>query len=223
MPPIRRVRLYDWQAGQSVFWQLTALLAVWLYVYLLHAHNDGLWFQGDSPRHAVNGLFWWDLIFRLPLHPVQFAMDYYARYPVIQPAAYPPLSYLLEGFTFSVFGASPYVAKTLVSLAAIVSGIYLVAWLRRWVAPEAGWGGLLLILQPGVIRYSNAVMLNLPSMALGLGALYHTRMWIESRGSRKHIYIATCLLVAGLLTYFPSGIVLPIIFLWILVASGLGI
>jgi 4-amino-4-deoxy-L-arabinose transferase-like glycosyltransferase len=193
---------------------------VWLYVYLLHVNNDGLWFQGDSSRHAANGLFWWDLLFRFPVHPIQFAMDYYARYPVIQPAAYPPLFYLLEGFAFSLFGASPYVAKTLVSSAAIVSGIYLIAWLRRWVAPEAGWGGLVFVLQPAVIRYSNAVMLNLPAMALALGALYHTRVWLESRDKRTHIYVATGLVFTGILTYFPNAIVIPIIFVWILAMSG---
>jgi hypothetical protein len=60
-----------------------------------------------------------------------------------------------------------------------VAAAYLIAWLRRWVAPEAGRGGLLLIVQPAVIFWSNAVMLNVPSLAMELGALYDTRRWID--------------------------------------------
>src|SRR5262245_17530168 len=64
--------IYSWRGGQSLFWQATGLVAVCLYVYSLHFNNDGLWFQGDSPRHAANGLFWWDLLSEFPVHPVQF-------------------------------------------------------------------------------------------------------------------------------------------------------
>jgi hypothetical protein len=211
---------YRWAGGKALFWQLSGLVLVWLYVYLLHLNNDGLWFQGDSPRHAANGLFWWDFLFNLPVNPVRFAMSYYARYPVIQPVAYPPLFYLLEGFVFSLFGPSPHIAKTLVSAFAIMSGAYLILWLRRWVAPEAGWGGLLLLLQPAVIQYSNAVMLNVPSMALGLGAFYHTRMCINGDRGRKHLYLASLFSLAAVFTYFPSGIVVAIVSGWILGAFG---
>jgi hypothetical protein len=108
------------------------------------------------------------------------------------------------------------VAKALVSIFALVAGVYLIAWLRRWVAPEAGWAALLLMLQPGVIMWSNAVMLNVPSMAIGLAALYHTRRWIEAPTSRQ-IYLAGLFALMGILTYFPGGVVVPIIFIWILV------
>src|SRR5262245_2009084 len=84
---------YRWDGSKGLFWQVASLLLVWLYIYLLHLSNDGLWFQGDSPRHAANGLFWWDFLSRSPFHPVKFGMSYYARYPVIQPVAYPPLFY----------------------------------------------------------------------------------------------------------------------------------
>jgi hypothetical protein len=211
---------YGWDGGKALFWQVTGLMLVWLYVYLLHLNNDGLWFQGDSPRHAANGLFWWDFLFHLPVNPVRFAMSYYARYPVIQPVAYPPFFYLVEGFVFSLFGASPYIAKTLVSAFAILGAVYLILWLRRWVAPEAGWGSLLLMLQPGVIQYSNAVMLNVPSMALGLAALYHTRMWIERDSGRRHLYLASLFTLAAVLTYFPSGIVAGIVTAWIFGTFG---
>src|SRR4029078_10201257 len=77
-------------------WQAAMVIAGFLLVAALHAQNDGLWFQGDSPRHGVNGLFWWDFLRALPIDPKIFALRYYARYPVIAPAGYPPLFYVLE-------------------------------------------------------------------------------------------------------------------------------
>lgn len=118
--------------GKALPWQGLGLLLVWGYVSVLHLSNDGRWPQGDAARHAANGVFYWDLVTSLPVNPLEFALRYYARYPVIQPAAYPPLFYLLEGAAFAVFGISPYVAKSLVLLFALVGGCYALAWLRRW-------------------------------------------------------------------------------------------
>src|SRR5215475_2584816 len=57
------------QGGKSLSSQVMGLLLAWLYVVWLYWGNDGLWFQGDSPRHAANGLFWWDFLTSLPLNP----------------------------------------------------------------------------------------------------------------------------------------------------------
>jgi hypothetical protein len=88
---------------RSRAWQTAGLVLAVLAVAALNRQNDGLWFQGDAPRHAANGLFWWDLLRALPRDPVDYAVRYYARYPVIAPASYPPLFYILEGLAFAVF------------------------------------------------------------------------------------------------------------------------
>src|SRR5215471_3483680 len=113
---LRLTDRFSWQEGKSLTWQVAGLLLVCGYVFWLHWDNDGLWFQGDSPRHAANGLFWWDFLTSLPVNPKEFALSYYARYPVIHPTTYPPLFYIVEGLSFFLFGASPYVAKALVSI-----------------------------------------------------------------------------------------------------------
>ena len=150
----------------------------------------------------------------MPVNPVEFAVSYYLRYPVISPSAYPPGFYLLEAAAFTLFGPSPFVAKGLVLGFTLAAGIYLMAWLRRWVSEDAGWGGTLLVLQPGVIGWSHAVMLNIPSMALSLAALYHARRWIEAPDSR-HIYAAAGFIAAGIMTYVHSAVMLPVILAWI--------
>ncbi len=210
-----RLAFLAWRSGRSAAWQALGVLLAWLYVVILHLDNDGLWYQGDAPRHAANGLFWWDLLTNLPLDPMGFALGYYARYPVINPIVYPPAFYLAEGAAFSLLGPSPLVAKGLVAVLALGASLYAAAWMRRWIAQEAGWGGALLILQPGMILWATAVMLNVPSMAVGLAALYHARRWLDAPDSR-HIYPAVGVAVLAILTYYPGGIVVPIIAAWIL-------
>jgi len=200
---------------RSVVWQTVLLIVVWSYVVGLHATNDGLWYQGDAPRHAANGLFWRDFLSRVPVSPVEFAVSYYLRYPVISPSSYPPAFYLLEAAAFTVFGVTPFAAKALVLLFALGGSGYLMAWLRRWIAPEAGWAASLLLLQPGVVGWAHAIMLNIPSMALVMAALYHARSWIE-RSSSRDLKLTILFSVLGMLTYVHAGLVLPIAFAWLI-------
>src|SRR5207237_9482802 len=134
------------------------------------------------------------------LHHFDLSLSYYLRYPVITPTAYPPGFYLLEAAGFTLLGASPFVAKGLVLVFTLEAGFYLMAWLRRWISEDAGWGGAVLLLQPGVIAWSHAVMLNIPSMALSLAALYHARRWIEAPDSR-HLYATAGFIAIGIMTY----------------------
>jgi hypothetical protein len=194
--------------------QFTGIAAAWLYVLLLHAGNDGLWYTGDAARHAINGFFWWDFLSTAPSDPKQFALRYYARYPTISPISYPPFIYLLEGVGYRLIGPSPFVAKGIVQAFTLLGALYVATWLRRWVRPEAGWGGAVLLLQPGTIIWSNAVMLNLPSAALSVAALFHTREWLESRSPRQ-IRVGVTFMVLTVLTYFSAAISLLVVLPWL--------
>lgn len=210
-----RKTVLKWQGGRSLFYQSLGPIGAILYVAWLHADNSGLWAQGDAPRHAMNGLFWLDFLKSCPVNPVEFALSYHARYPAINPVSYPPVFYLLEGAVFAAFGPDPYAAKALVLLFAALAAFYVMAWLRRWVAEEAGWAGMLVVLQPGVIRWSHAVMLNVPAMALGIAALYHGRRWMDAPLSR-HRELTFLFGVLTIMTYFPAGFMVLVLGIWIL-------
>src|SRR5206468_131502 len=115
------------RSASPISYQLAAMTLALAFVAARHWRGDGLWFQGDSPRHAMNGLFVSDLIAMGPRDPVDFAVRYYARYPVIAPATYPPLFYGLEALGFAIAGVRGQVAKTIVLLFAWMSGAYTVA------------------------------------------------------------------------------------------------
>jgi hypothetical protein len=198
--------------------QVLGLIAAVASVAALHAGGDGLWFQGDAPRHAMNGIFWWDLLRAMPAHPLTFALRYFARYPVISPATYPPLFYLIEGAAFHVFGTSPHVVKTLIAAFSVMTGVYVMAWARRWIGPRAGWAGAFVALVPAMVLWTNTVMLNVPATALGIASLYHVRRWLES-AERRHLLLTIVVLAALILTYYQGVLVVPICVLWALAAS----
>jgi 4-amino-4-deoxy-L-arabinose transferase-like glycosyltransferase len=199
--------------------QVLLVFIAWLFLCWLHWDNDGLWFP-DAPSHAANGLFWKDYLLDLSFDPVGYALSYHARYPVINPTKYPPAFYFLEALFFGAFGSSPYVAKGLVLGFALMAGLYTTAWCRRWVAEDAGWAGVLLVLLPGVVRWSHAIMLNVPALALSIGALYHLRRWLESTPASpvwRHLYVGAALAVLSILTYVTSGVLLLIVGIWLIV------
>lgn len=199
--------------------QLLAIVAATVIAASVHWQNDGLWFQGDAPRHAANGFFYWDLLTAMPSDPLAYSLSYYARYPVITPVAYPPLFYLIEGAAFWVLGPSPYVAKVLVLSFSVIAGVYTMAWARRWIGPIAGWAGFCTVLLPGFIRFSNAVMLNVPATALGLASLYHFRVW-QDTSQPKQLWLFCGLTSAALLTYYPAAVMLPVAVVWMLGSSS---
>lgn len=210
--------------GANLEWrlQMALLIGVWLFVCGLHWQNDGLWMT-DATRHAANGLFWKDFLAECPADPKSYALSYYARYPVINPTAYPPLFYLLEAATFLLFGAAPQVAKSLVLGSSLVTGLLTMVWIRRYVSAEAGWVGGIVMLTPEMVKWSHAVMLNVPGLAFGVAALYYARRWLDdsSRPGRFPLIapaIALCL--AAFLTYYTAGVVIPVMIAWLLALRG---
>lgn len=198
---------------RSPFWQVAAVIIGFLAITIPHFANDGLWHGGDAPRHAANGLFWWDLLQLRPSAPLDFARSYYARYPVINPVTYPPLFYLLEGLAFHLFGPFPIVAKCLIFLFAVMLGLYTMAWARRWLGPEMGWAGAFVAFLPGIVGVTNSIMLNIPSTAFVIACLYHFRRWTES-GGRKHLTACILAACAAALSYYQGGIAVCLCIAW---------
>jgi hypothetical protein len=203
---------------ESLTRQIVLLLVVWFFICSLQWDNDGLWFQGDAPRHAATGLFYKDYICAGLPSPWNYALSYYARYPVIRPTGYPPLFYLLEAVLYGILGPSPYFPKMLILFFALVAALYTTAWVRYWIDPKGGWAGALFLLLPGVVLWSHSIMLNMPALALMIGALFHASRWMDPRRpgtSTKDKFAMAGLGLAGILTYWPAGIMVPITISWL--------
>jgi hypothetical protein len=209
---------------QGLPFQLIVLFGCWMYMVGLHWSNDGLFFQGDAPRHAMNGIFWGDLLREGLSDPIGYTKSYYARYPAITPTRYPPLFYFLEAAAFELLGPSSYVAKGLVQAFGLAMGVYLLVAMRRWISPGSGIFAGLLFLMPGMVTWSNAVMLNVPAATFSMIALYYVRCGIESQNealTSKCFILAEVLLILSLATHPTVGYAVLIMLAWVIIRGKL--
>ncbi len=154
----------------------------------------------DEAQHAVTGLFVADALHDLPLrHPVQYAYTYYAQYPAVAILHWPPLFYLCEGLSFLLFGPSVVSARLTViffSVLLLYQWFLLVEELQD--SYTAAISTAVLGLLPMVLLFEKTVMLEIPSLALGVAAI---RNWIRymDQGNKSSLYAFGLWLSAALL------------------------
>ena len=158
-------------------------------------------FHTDEMYHAMNGLFVRDFLVDHPIHhPVQYAYEYYAKYPAVALPHWPPLFYIAEGIAFLVFGISPW-ASRLVVLGFATLAIYF--WYRIAVplGPRyrAFLSAVILSSLPYILVYERLTMLEIPALAMCLGAIYFWLKFLDSERGR-HLWTLAGFAVAGFLT-----------------------
>jgi 4-amino-4-deoxy-L-arabinose transferase-like glycosyltransferase len=199
-------------------WQIAIIVLAWMLLCSLDWSNDGLW-APDAARHFANGQFWGDFLQAGRLDARDYALSYYARYPVIKPSAYPPVFYLIEAAFFGVLGPSPFVAKGLVLGFSLMAALYMGAWLGRFVAPLVAWAGALLLFVPETIIWSHAVMLHVPSLAFGIASMFHARRWLDSDPNApewRQFWLAFVFGGLAVGTYFQAAVMAVVVVVWIL-------
>ncbi len=68
--------------------------------------------QGDSPRHMMNGVFFYDLIRDFPFsNPIEYTYQYFARYPALSLGHHPVLLAVAEVPFYAIFGVSVFSAR----------------------------------------------------------------------------------------------------------------
>ncbi len=189
---------------------LGCALLILLVSAALHREDDGLWFQGDAPRHLMNGVFVADFAASGEwTEPRAFAERYYRRFPAIAPTLWPPLFYTLEAVVFSVVEPSPRVAKLLVLGFAVLFAIYLHALLRTFgLGGTPLFAGLLALGQPALLVWSNTIMLDVPALAFGTACIYYLERGRREPG-RRSLWLALACGVAAFYTR-PTGVLLPL-------------
>jgi hypothetical protein len=158
-------------------------------------------FSVDETRHVMNGVFMRDLMVDMPLkNPMQYAYEYYAKYPAVALPHWPPFLPFVEGLFFLVFGISLWASRLAVMTLSLL-GVYF--WYR--IAEEHGprsrafFSGLIFALLPQVLLYENVVMLEIPQVAMCMGAAY---FWFRFLRNEKGIDLwwAVTFIIAALLT-----------------------
>lgn len=191
-------------------------------VIVRHIHVGEFSYNVDETQHAVTGLFVADLIRDHPFaHPVAYTYLYYAQYPALAGVIHwPPLFYLAEGLSFLFFGPTVVAARLSIlffSLAGLTFWFLLVRELQgEWMAAAAA---LMLALVPSVLFFEKTVMLEIPCLALCLGATF---FWVRYLLHEKpaDVYLAAVMASAAMLTKQNSIYLIPFCLLSGLMVQG---
>jgi 4-amino-4-deoxy-L-arabinose transferase-like glycosyltransferase len=147
----------------------------------------------DSPTHALNGAFVFDMFRHWKMaHPVEYGYWYYSRLPALSLPYHPPLFPVLEALIFSIFGVSPFSSRLAVAMATAVAVLLMIRLVRK------SHGSRLLALMvtasffalPSVQRLSNTVMLEIPALVFVLAAFLFLVPDEEILQTRRSLWFA---------------------------------
>ncbi len=158
-------------------------------------------YMNDEMRHAMNGAFFRDVFVDLPLrHPMQYVTQYYAKYPSVNFPYWPPLFHFVEGGFFLVLGLSPWVSRLVVLCYALMA-VYFWYRIAERMGPRyrAFFSTIILISLPFVLFQARVTMLEIPSLATGLGAIYFWLRFVE-KGHSADLWALTGFVIAAFLT-----------------------
>ena len=172
-------------------------------VCVMACHNIGKGefdYYIDEAQHAVTGLFVADFLHDLPLrHPVQYAYLYYAQYPAVAILHWPPLFYLFEGLSFLLLGPSVVSARlTVIFFSAVLLYQWFLLVEELQDSYTAAISTAVLGLLPMVLLFEKTVMLEIPSLALCVGAIRHWIRYLD-QGRRSSLYYFGLWLSAALM------------------------
>ena len=194
---------------------LVVSLAV-LVIFLVNLDSPGLWFS-DMPSHALNGVFYKDLIEDGAFfNPKTYAERYYVQYPSLTVGIYPPVFYIVEAAFFKFFGISAATAKLAVLFFSLVCANALLALYRQWFFLWISVGAVLLfLLQPTVLFGQKNVMLEIPLVAMSSLALYCLYSGTTKESSWL-LFLAPLFCALAFLTRQSAVFLLPLGIIWLL-------
>jgi hypothetical protein len=176
-------------------------------------------YNNDETRHVMTGVFVRDLIVDRPVADLpDYAVRYYLQYPALGLLVWPPLFYVIEGGFMLVFGTSVLAAKLLVALFAALALVYLFLLVERTHdRPAAALAVLLCGFAPLVFAYSRQVMLEVPTLACALAAVYHCRLYLDQQRRRDLVLCAVATACTALTRF--DGVFLAPFFLVLLLGE----
>ena len=179
---------------------------------------NGDFFWSDESRHAMDGVYFLDLIKDMPIfHLYQYTKQYYAKYPALGLAWYPPFFAMVEAIFYAIFGISTFAARSTVIFFALLGVFIWYVWIREIYNQEiAFYSGLLFVTTPLVVYWSHAVMLEIPTLAMIILSFYCFYKYFEL-DEKKYAYYLALSLSGALLTKQTAAFIIPLFFSYILI------
>lgn len=181
---------------------LLLLLLTLVAIPMLREINKGeLHLNVDETRHAMGGVFLYDFFRDLPLNwPLQYAYEYYGKYPAVSIGHWPPAFYVIEAAFFAVFGISVWVSRLAIVVFALVGALFWYKIVRCYARPELALASMVIYsCLPAILLYEKSTMLEIPVLALSLAAIYYWLRFLED-GRKIYLYGVAFLSSWALLT-----------------------
>ena len=158
-------------------------------------------YNNDETRHLMNGVFIRDLLVDRPLaHPLTYAYEYYAKYPAISVPHWPPLFYFVEALFFLLFGISVWASRLAILGFALLGAYFWYRIAERYgPRPRALLSAFVFCLLPTIMVFESVTMLEIPQVALCLGAIFFWLRWVETEQATD-LWALAGFVVAAMLT-----------------------
>ena len=149
-------------------------------------HEGTVSLHGDPPRHMMNGVFFYDLIRDFPLtNPIEYTLQYFARYPALSLGHHPLFLGVAEVPSYAIFGISVFSARLTIVLFMVLAGIMWFLLIRMIYDEDVAFlSSLLFITTPFVVKYSQVVMTEIPTLALIIVTTYFFYKYCELHKKR---------------------------------------
>ena len=198
-------------------------LIISLAIILAHAalyRPSEPFYDNDETRNVMTGVFFHDALIDLPVSsPVRYAVDYYLQYPALGILHWPPFFHASLGAFMLAFGTTLLAARVLIVVFSLIACNYLYAIVERTHdAVTASVAMALLGLSPLMFEMSHYVMLEVPTLASSIAALFYFLRHLDS-GRRRDLYLASVASSLALLTRFDGAYLVPT-FLILCIARG---
>jgi hypothetical protein len=143
--------------------------------------------QGDMPRYMMNGAFFGDALRDAPLDgPLQYAHEYFARYPALSVGHHAVLVSLALTSSFVLFGMSVLSARLTILAFVLLCGIAAFRLFRvTHNQRTALLASLLLVTSPMVVDSSRVVLSELPTLALVIATAFFLASYCATQ-KRSH-------------------------------------
>ena len=210
-------------------WRPGALLAGIVLLSLVLASrgltNEGLVsLQGDMPRYMMNGVFFYDLLASGGAWSAEglqrFAEHYYAKYPALSLGHHPPLLAAALAPVYAVMGVSVFSSRIVILAFLAIAAIALFALARRLYDDRVAlWATLLFVTNPVVTSFGQAVLSEMPMIALALIAMYALVRFRDTGRTRDYAWFMLTA-VASLYAKQLAVFVAPLYVLFLLLFVG---
>ncbi len=130
--------------------------------------------QGDPPRHMMNGVYFYDLLKDLPItNPIEYTLQYFARYPALSLGHHPLLLGVAEVPFYTVFGVSVFSARLTIVFFTLLAVIVWFLLIRSMYDEKvAFFSSLLFVTTPFISDFSRVVMTEIPTLSLIIVSTY---------------------------------------------------